>query len=299
MNNVWTANDIPDQSGKIALITGANSGIGLETVRELARKGAQVILAVRNPKKGEAAVADIKAELPTSNLSVELLDLASLDSVRDFAKRINGSIDRLDLLINNAGIMAPPYRKTVDGFESQFGTNHLGHFLLTALLFPLLKSTNASRIVNVSSGAHRFGNLDFEDLNWEKRKYSRWKSYGDTKIANLYFTYELTRRLDNSGLNIMTTAAHPGWTATNLQKGAVLQMLNKLFSQDAAMGALPTLMAATEPSSKPGEYYGPSGKNERKGHPIRVDSNSLSQDQNIAERLWQVSEELTGVSFSI
>ncbi|MEA3286159.1 MAG: oxidoreductase [Candidatus Marinimicrobia bacterium] len=295
----WTTQNIPDQSGRVIIITGANSGIGFEAAKALAEKNAEIILAVRNQEKGETAIAQIQKELPKAKLSVRLLDLANLASVKTFADQFNADFQQLDLLINNAGIMVPPYGKTVDGFESQFGTNHLGHFALTAQLYTQLRSTPNSRIINVSSNAHKMGKLDFDDLNWGKRRYMAWKAYGDSKIANLYFTYELSRKIQAAGDSIVVTAAHPGLTASNLAKGAVIQFFNTIFAQDGPMGALPTLMAAVEPSAKSGNYYGPSGMSEWRGYPKLVSSNKLSHDVDIAAKLWTISEELTGVKFQI
>jgi NAD(P)-dependent dehydrogenase (short-subunit alcohol dehydrogenase family) len=226
------------------------------------------------------------------------LDLANLESVRRFAERFRESHSRLDLLINNAGVMMPPYTKTADGFELQFGTNHLGHFALTGLLIDLAKNTPGSRIVNVSSSAHHYGELDFDDLNWENRPYKKMKSYGDSKIANIYFTYELQRRLNANGSNTKVTAAHPGWTATELQRHVgILGFLNHFFSQDITMGALPTLYAAVGEDVMGNDYYGPSGWREMRGYPRKVQSNELSHDEEIAAKLWEVSEELTGIKF--
>lgn len=295
----WTTDNIPDQSGRVVIVTGANSGIGFETAKALAAKGAEVILAVRDTNKGDEAAKRIQQSFGKAKLHVLRLDLADLSSVKEFAVHFMTAYSRLDLLINNAGIMIPPYGKTVDGFESQMGTNHLGHFLLTAQLYPLLQKTPESRIVNVSSGAHKMGTLNFDDLTWEKRKYVAWKAYGDSKIANLYFTYELARKLVQAEGKVITTAAHPGLTETNLAKSKLLRGLNRLIAQTAPMGALPTLMAATEPSAKSGDYFGPSGMAEWKGYPKQVISNKLSHDEDIAQKLWTVSEELTGIKFSI
>jgi NAD(P)-dependent dehydrogenase (short-subunit alcohol dehydrogenase family) len=295
----WTTENIPDQSGKLVIITGANSGIGFEAAKELALKGADVVLAVRNQEKGNQAKAEILKEHDQAKVSVSLLDLSSLSSVKAFSENYLKTHTRLDLLINNAGIMVPPYGKTEDGFESQMGTNHFGHFALTAQLFPLLKSTKGSRIVNVSSNAHKMGKLNFDDLHWEKRKYISWSAYGDSKIANLYFTYELDRKIKAAGVDVMVTAAHPGLTSSNLAKGAGIRFFNAIFAQSGAMGALPTLMAATEPAAKSGDYFGPSRVSEWRGYPKKVISNKLSQDGDIAQKLWTTSEELTGVTFSI
>jgi len=299
MNSNWTTNNIPDQSGRVAIITGANNGIGFEAAKALAGKGAHVILAVRNQTKGNAAKADILSVFPKAKLEVLILDLSSIKSVVAFSEKITTNNDRLDLLINNAGIMIPPYGKTEDGFESQMGTNHMGHFVLTSKLFKLLDKTPESRIVNVSSGAHKAGNLNFDDLHWETRNYTPWKAYGDSKISNLYFTFELKRRIEKSASNIKAVAAHPGYSATGLQKSAFLKVLNFLVAQPGHMGALPTLRAAIDPDVKAGDYYGPTGFGEMRGYPERVKPNKLSQDEEIAKRLWEVSEDLTGQPFSI
>jgi len=296
----WTSENIPDQSGRIAVVTGASSGIGYEAAKVLAEKGATVIIAVRNQQKGDAAVQRIKAENPNADVSVMLLDLANLQLVKEFAQNFKQKYDRLDLLINNAGVMAPPYGKTADGFELQFGTNHLGHFALTGHLFGLLEKTPGSRIVNVSSMAHTFGDLDFDDLNWEKREYNKMKSYGDSKIANLYFTYELARRLQAKGSHTMVTAAHPGWTATDLQRhSGLFSFLNPFFAMKAPQGALPTLRAAVDSEANSGDFFGPNGWKEMRGWPVKVQSNALSQDEAIAKRLWEVSEEWTGIKYEL
>ena len=294
----WDSTDMPDQKDLVAIVTGASSGIGFETAKVLAVKNATVIIAVRNVQKGTAAAEKMKGDYPNADVKVMELDLANLESVRRFAEGFNKSYSRLDLLINNAGVMMPPYSKTTDGFELQFGTNHLGHFALTGLLIDLIKDTPGSRIVNVSSSAHHYGELDFDDLNWENRPYKKMKTYGDSKIANIYFTYELQRRLHDMGSNTLVTASHPGWTATELQRHVgLLGFLNHFFSQDISMGALPTLYAAVGEDVKGCDYYGPSGWREMKGYPKKVESNELSHDKEIAQKLWEVSEELTGIKY--
>ena len=298
-NNKWTMENINDQKGKIAIVTGASSGIGYETARVLANKNATVIIAVRNLEKGKIAEEKIKAHYKDADVTVLELDLADLKSVLNFVDNFKKQYRRLDLLINNAGVMMPPYSKTADGFELQFGTNHLGHFALTGLLIDLIKSTPNSRIVNVSSMGHKYGNLNFMDLKWEKRKYNAMKSYADSKIANIYFTYELSRKLEQNGKNPIVTAAHPGWTATELQRHAGLfEFLNNFFAQDITMGALPTLYAAVGVDVKSGGYFGPSGFMEMRGYPEKVESNELSHNKELAEKLWDVSEDLTGVHFN-
>lgn len=292
----WTIGNIPDLKGKIAIVTGSNTGLGRETAKVLAGKNAEVILAVRNIKKGEDAIRDIKSEYPNSNVNVMELDLSSLKSIKDFSTKFNSIYKQLNLLINNAGVMMPPYSKTEDGFESQFGINHLGHFALTGHLINLLKSTPGARVINVSSGAHNWGNLEFSDLDWVNRKYNRQKSYGDSKIANLYFTFELAQKLKES--DVIVAAAHPGWTATNLQRhSGLFSFFNPFFAQKPNMGALPTLRAAVDPEVKSGDYFGPNGRGEIKGYPVKVKSNELSKDEAIRKRLWKVSEELTSVKY--
>jgi NAD(P)-dependent dehydrogenase (short-subunit alcohol dehydrogenase family) len=291
----WDSNDIPDQKGRVAIVTGSSSGIGYETARVLANKNATVVIAVRNMKKGTAVAEKIKAAYENADIKVIELDLANLESVRQFSENFKKNHTRLDLLINNAGVMMPPYAKTSDGFELQFGTNHLGHFVLTGLLMDLILNTGSSRVVNVSSTAHKSGKIDFDDLNWEKRKYKKMQTYADSKIANLYFTYELQRKLEKAGSHTIAVASHPGWTATELQRHVgIVHFLNRFFSQGIEMGALPTLYAAIASDAKGGDYYGPSGWLEMRGYPKKVESNGLSHDKEIAKRLWEVSEKLTG-----
>ncbi len=290
----WSTSNIPDQAGRTVVVTGANSGIGFHAARELAQHGATVIVAVRDVAKGEEAARRIPAEV-----EVRQLDLADLDSIRRFAGAWDGP---LDLLINNAGIMAPPLRRTAQGFESQLGTNHLGHFALTGLLLGHLLEAERPRVVTVSSGAHRMGKIRFGDLQSE-RGYKPWQAYGQSKLANLLFCFELQRRADNAGSNLLSVAAHPGYAATNLQTGtsnkvqdAVMAVLNRTVAQSAEAGALPTLFAATEPL--PGAaYVGPSGPGEMRGHPKLVDASSAAKDAQTAASLWTVSEELTDVRF--
>jgi NAD(P)-dependent dehydrogenase (short-subunit alcohol dehydrogenase family) len=283
-------------SGKTVIVTGANSGIGHAAAAALATAGATVVLAVRDQAKGEAAAATI-----TGTTEVRPLDLASLDSVRAFAASWTGGID---LLINNAGVMIPPLSRTADGFELQFGTNHLGHFALTNLLLPHVAATG--RVVTVSSDAHRAGAIDFDDLNWERRRYRPWRAYGQSKLANLLFTGELQRRLTEAGSTVKATAAHPGYAATNLQSHsgsrvvafAMKQLGNRLIAQDAAGGALPTLYAAVA-DIPGGSFAGPSGPFGLglRGAPTLVGRSAAAGDEQVARRLWTVSETLTGVSF--
>jgi NAD(P)-dependent dehydrogenase (short-subunit alcohol dehydrogenase family) len=297
----WTASNIPDQHDRLAIVTGANSGIGLVTARELARAGARVIMACRDIDKGDNAAAAIRADVAGAQVEVRALDLASLDSVRHFADHY--SEPRLDLLINNAGVMAPPKRTTADGFELQFGTNHLGHFALTGLLLSRLLATPAARVVTVSSTAHKFGRIDFDDLHGE-RSYRRWLRYGQSKLANLLFALELDRRLRTAGADVISVAAHPGYAATNLQFAATPSrierlgsaVLNRIYAQDAERGALPTLYAATEPVPG-GSFVGPDGFQEMRGYPTLVKPTRAARNPETARRLWQVSEELTGVFF--
>ena len=299
MANNWTTENIPSQKGKVAIVTGSSSGIGLEAARVLANKGAEVIIAVRNKEKGDKAVQKIKDQKSDVDVKVMLLDLADLKSVEKFAGKFNKKYSKLDLLINNAGVMMPPYGKTKDGFELQFGTNHLGHFALTSHLFKLIKNTPKSRIINVSSGAHNWGSIDFSDLNWESRKYKSAKAYGASKIANLYFTYELQNRLGAES-NPLVVAAHPGWTATDLQRhSGIFSFLNNFFAMPIEQGTLPTLRAATDKNANSGNYFGPDGFREMRGYPVKVESNELSHDKEIAKKLWKVSEELTGTTFKV
>lgn len=293
--STWDAANIPDQKGRVVIVTGASSGLGKETARVLAEKNAFVMIAVRNVRKGQGVAEAIHKEYAAADVSVRELDLANLESVKSFAESVLEEYDRLDLLINNAGVMMCPYSKTRDGFEMQFGTNHLGHFALTGQLLPLLKKTTGSRIVVLSSLAHKMGNLDFSDLNWEKRKYNTQKAYGDSKLANLYFAYELARKLESEGNNPTVTAAHPGWTATELQRHSGLAgFLNNFFAQGVDMGALPTLRAAIDPDAHPGDYFGPRKHFEMHGYPVKVKSNARSHDRDAARELWKQSEELTG-----
>lgn len=296
-NKHWTFNDLPDQAGRVALVTGANSGIGYETARQLAVRRAHVVMACRSLDKAEAAKARIVKDMPDASVRVMPLDLSSLASVHAFAEAFQAEHDRLDLLINNAGVMVPPYSMTQEGFELQFGTNHLGHFVLTGLLLPLLNQTPNARIVTVSSTAHRFGKIDFDNLNAEK-SYAKWPFYGQSKLANLLFTYELQRRLEAAGHTTIAVAAHPGWTATNLQQNAgVTRFLNRFFAMTPEQGALPTLFAATASSVSGGTFYGPDGFLEMNGYPTQVESSPRSHDRAAAARLWDVSEQLTGVRF--
>ena len=296
----WTEADVPDQTGRVAIVTGANSGLGYETARVLAQHGATVVMACRNADRAGVAADKIRALNPKGSVVVMPLDLADLKSVHSFAEAFKTDHDHLDLLVNNAGIMVPPLGRTAQGFETQFGVNHLAHFALTAQLMGLLENTPDARVVNVSSIAHRFGQIDFADLNWRTRRYAAMPAYGQSKLANLLFTYELQRRLTGSAKHVLVAAAHPGWASTGLQgqdRGS--QLANRLFAQPQAMGALPTLYAATAPDVVGGAYYGPSGLLELGGTPERVPSNARSHDEHDARRLWTVSEELTGATLRV
>ena len=296
----WNVENIPDQSGRIAVVTGANSGLGLVTARELSRAGAAVVMACRNLDKGHAAIEQVRAAVPDAQVQLDELDLASMESVRGFAERFKASHDGLDLLINNAGVMAPPRRRTADGFELQFGTNHLGHFLLTTQLLDAMEGREDARVVTLSSTAHKIGRISFDNLNGD-RHYFRWRAYGQSKLANLLFALELDRRLRQEGSTVKSLAAHPGYAATNLQSASpplidriVMKVSNAVIAQSDEMGALPTLFAATEPGLEGGTYIGPDGPNEQRGHPTIVSPSGRARDEDTARRLWQVSEELTG-----
>jgi len=287
----WTAANIPDQTGRTVIVTGGNSGIGAVTARELARAGARVIIACRNTSKGTEAAASMPG-----TVEVAELDLADLSSIRSFASGVSS----VDVLINNAGVMALPLRRTADGFEMQIGTNHLGHFALTGLLVDRL----TDRVVTVSSGAHRIGRIRLDDLNWEHGRYQRWLAYGQSKLANLLFTYELARRLTAAGSLVRALAAHPGYASTNLQSHTesfqdhIMSLGNRLIAQSPAMGALPTLFAATEDLPSP-TYIGPDGLFEQSGHPKPVHSNRASHDPTTATRLWTLSEHLTNITYKL
>lgn len=299
-NGKWTAANIGNLAGKVIIVTGANSGIGWEASKVFAEKGAHVVMACRNIMKGEQAQREL-----SGSSEVAQLNLASLTSVRAFADKFQAKHDKLDLLINNAGVMAIPYRKTEDGFEMQFGTNHLGHFALTGLLLPSLLAANKTRVVNVSSMAHEQGTMNWNDLAWESN-YSEWGAYGMSKLANLLFTYELQRKLEAASVDAMSVGCHPGYAATNLQAieperwitrltNLLMKVTNRVVAQSAAMGALPTLYAALAGEVNGGDYIGPA--NGMRGYPVKVKSNDKSHNVADARRLWQVSEELTGVQY--
>jgi NAD(P)-dependent dehydrogenase (short-subunit alcohol dehydrogenase family) len=303
--NAWTFDDIPDQSGRMAVVTGASSGIGFETARMLALRGANVVLACRNPDKGGAARHRIVAEQPAGAVTFETLDLADLHSIAAFADRFAASYDRLDLLINNAGVMIPPLSRTRQGFELQFGTNHLGHAALTARLAPTVLRTPGARFVIVSSMAHHGGVIDFDDLNWNSRPYNALKAYQQSKLANLLFARELQRRVAASGSDARVTAAHPGWTKSELQRHLRLherllaRVLNPILQLETAAGALNILRAATDPEAEPGSYWGPERFFEHKGPPARARINARAQDDDVATRLWDETERLIGLRFDL
>jgi NAD(P)-dependent dehydrogenase (short-subunit alcohol dehydrogenase family) len=298
--SAWTFESIPDQRGRLAIVTGANSGIGYETARALARKGARVILACRSAEKGNAAVERIRAEQPAGTAELAALDLSDLDAVARLADELAKAHEALDLLVDNAGVMVPPLTRTAQGFELQFGTNHLGHFALTGRLLPLLKGTGGSRVVVVSSGVHHGGRMDFDDPNWERRRYNGWKAYAQSKLANLLFALELERRLRAAGARTIVTAAHPGWTATDLQRtSGVARFFNPLLAMKPVDGALPTLRAATDPDATGGSYFGPSRFFEMSGPPVAARVSRRARSTADAARLWALSEELTGVRFDL
>lgn len=310
----WTTSEIKDLTNTKAIVTGANSGLGYETVKALAAKGASVVLSGRNVEKCQAAAASIKLQYPESKIEVGFLDLADLASIKVFAE---SHLDEpLDFLVNNAGIMATPYAQTVDGFEAQMGINHLGHFALTALLWPALKKSKSSRIVNVSSSAHRLGklvNADENEINVSKDKYRAWPVYGNSKLANLLFTFQLNKNLKAAKATQTVTCAHPGFSNTNLQAGMMrgrtgflkdlattfINAGNSLIAQSAQMGALPQIYAAVNQDLTNGEYIGPDGAFEAKGYPKIVASSANAQDAEVAQKLWLTSEQLTGIKFKI
>ncbi len=303
----WDEHSIPDQSGRVVLITGANSGIGWDTARALAQHGAHVVIACRTRAKADAAKARIDALGVTGQVEILDLDLASLSSIHAAAQAFLSAHDRLDLLINNAGVMAMAHTRTADGFEMQMGTNHLGHFALTGLLIERVMATPHSRVVVIGSSAHKMGRMDFDDLLWEK-SYAAWSAYGRSKLANLLFAFELQRRLERAQSETITVAAHPGGSRTGLGTpshgfaGKVAKALRPaimLAMQPARMGALPTLRAACDPTVRGGDYFGPDGRGELRGYPVKVTSNSRSTNSGDAERLWAASERLTGVTFSL
>jgi NAD(P)-dependent dehydrogenase (short-subunit alcohol dehydrogenase family) len=302
MAEKWTHDDIPDQHGRIAVVTGSNTGIGFETASGLAAHGAHVILGVRDTEKGAAAVDRIKAAHPTATVTVQQLDLSSLDSIRTAAHQLRTAHPRLDLLIDNAGIASAPHSHTEDGFERIFGTNHLGHFALTGLVLPSLLEAPGSRVVTVSALAHQQPRgISFDDLE-RTQSYNSWRVYGESKLANLLFTRELQRRL--AGKNTIAVAAHPGLSQSDLSRNAprlqrtAFQLFEKALLQSTSMGALPSLRAATDPHVHGGEYYGPARRGIR-GYPILATPSRPAHDDTAAARLWQLSEELTEIRFPV
>lgn len=302
----WTAANIPDLTGKVVIVTGANSGIGFEATKEFVANGAKTIMACRSIEKAEAALAYIQTEVPDATAEIMILDLESLDSVRQFAAEFKAKYDRLDILVNNAGVMMVPYGTTADGFERQFGINHLGHFALTGLLIDCLLDTPGSRVVNVSSNAHkRTDSLDFDNLMFNNgQDYDRRVAYNRSKLANLLFTFELQRRLEAINADVIALASHPGTTMTNLAShllagwvGKAVEPLAEFILPDQEIAALTTLRAATDPQAHGGDYYGPDGRGEIGGYPVRVQATDAAHNLAAAQKLWQISEELTGVTF--
>jgi NAD(P)-dependent dehydrogenase (short-subunit alcohol dehydrogenase family) len=303
----WTAADIPDLGGRVAVVTGANSGLGWQTALELARHGAAVTMACRDERRGTEAVDRLRAEAPSADVALRLVDLSELDSVRSFATDLVTEHPAVDILVNNAGVMAVPHRQTADGFEAQFATNHLGHFALTGRLLPALLARPSSRVVTVSSAVALVGRVDFDDLQ-SSRRYLRWEAYAQSKLANQLFAYELARRAEAAGASLLSLAAHPGYAATNLQtagptmaghrvRAELMKVGNRLFAQSDVDGALPQLYAATAPDVRNGDYFGPDRLFGQRGHPTRVGAPHQARSTETAQRLWAVSEELTGVTY--
>ena len=301
----WTTENIPDLSGKVIIVTGGNSGLGFESVKAFAVKGAEVVLASRDVEKGETAKSVITKEFPKLKIEVMPLDLADMRSIRNFAELFKNHYKKLDVLLNNAGIMMAPYSHTRDGFESQVGTNHLGHFALTGLLLNILIRTKESRVVTISSNGHKYGKIDFSNLLYEKGKgYSALRAYARSKLCNLLFAYELQRRYTVTGIDSISVAAHPGVAKTNLGRFIEKRLLVKIMmpiwntmSQSAAMGALPGIRASVDPDVKPAEYYGPDSPRQSKGYPVVVMSSRASYSARDAKQLWELSEKLTGINY--
>lgn len=301
----WKADQIPELRGKVVIVTGANTGIGFQAALEFARKGAECILACRNEKKGLAAVSNIKKRFPEARARFLQLDLGSIKSVHLFAEMFGKQYSRLDILLNNAGIIWYPYRTTEDGFESQIGINHLGHFALTGLLLDLIEKTKGARVVLVSSIGHRMGRMDFDNFLFEGGKgYSRSGAYGRSKLANLLYAYELNRRFRKAKVHAIAVAAHPGYSYTDFGRRSLFRSLRFIFyplialiTQSSSKGALTSLRAAVDPDVKGGDYFGPGGKGERKGYPVKVESNEASHNVEDARKLWEISEELTGIKY--
>jgi NAD(P)-dependent dehydrogenase (short-subunit alcohol dehydrogenase family) len=309
----WASTDIPDQTGRTVLVTGANSGLGLRSAQALSRRGAAVLMACRSAERAEAARAQVAESATGAEPRVVTLDLADLGSIRTAAAEVDGTVERLDVLMNNAGVMALPLGRTADGFEMQLGTNHLGHFALTGLLLPALRRAAAPRVVTTSSGVHRMGRNQWDDdPNFEHKRYGKWAAYGNSKLANLLFMRELGRRAGEAGVDLVSAAAHPGYASTHLQStsaragngviaratGAVMAIGNGLVAQSDAAGALPQLYAATMDGVSSGDYFGPSGLFELRGGPQAVDMSSAARDDEAARRLWTLSEQLTGVTYT-
>ena len=292
----WSLSDVPDQKGRVCIVTGANAGLGLSNARMLAEKGAKVIMACRNLDKANAAAAGISSAVPKADVHVSQLDLASLASVRDFAKRFLAEHQRLDILINNAGVMIPPKTITMDGFELQFEANYLGHFLLTGLLLPTINKTSGARVVSLSSIAHRGGQIDFDSFKAE-RGYSRWGHYSQSKLACMMFALELQRRLEKSGSKILSLVAHPGGSKTDLQRHSfAIKLLGMAMSQSSDAGSMPTLRAAIDPNARGGEYYGPKYFRLR-GPAVLEAPIARALDTEVAAKLWAVAEKMTGISY--
>ena len=304
----WTDADVPDQGGRTVLITGANSGLGLRSAEALARRGATVVMACRNPDKGKEALVAVQSAATGPAPTLVSLDLSELSSVRDCAAEVNDTLPRIDALLNNAGVMAIPLRRNRAGQELQFATNHLGHFALTGLLLPTLLKAPEARVVTTSSQAHRIGKMRWDDLQWDC-SYRKWLAYGQSKLSNLLFAFELDRRAKAAATNLKSMAAHPGYAATHLQAAGpemagskpmegLMTMANKVFAQSDLAGAWPQLYAATMPDVRGGEYFGPDGMFEQQGHPERVKGTRRAHSANDAARVWQLSEELTGVTYA-
>ena len=300
----WTVDDLPDQSGRTVLVTGANSGLGVRTAEALAAKGAHVLLACRNEARAAAARDLVAAAATGPEPTVVPLDLADLSSVRRAAAEVDGTVDRLDVLVNNAGVMAIPQARTADGFEMQFGTNHLGHFALTGLLLPALRRAAAPRVVTTSSNGHKLGRVDFDDLHAERKRYAKWRAYTQSKLANLLFALELDRRARAAGWDLVSVAAHPGYASTHLTDNSggrvwrlAVALGDRVLSQSDAAGALPQLYAATMPDVLGGQYYGPDGFLELRGAPTLARPTRAARDETTARRLWACSEEATKVTY--
>ena len=303
----WTVEDMPEQAGRTILVTGASSGLGLRSAEALASRGARVLMGCRNPQKAAIALEAVAKVASGAAPEVVPLDLADLEVVRACAERVTNRLDHLDVLMNNAGVMAIPRQRTKQGLEMQLGTNHLGHFALTGRLLPLLRRTPSARVVTVSSGGHRAGRIRFDDLNWQKGRYSRWFAYTQSKLANLLFSGELQRQATAADVDLLAVAAHPGYAATNLSSGPATgnpvyrysaKVSDRLFGQPDRTGALPQLYAATMPDVGPDDYWGPDGFMEQRGGPKKVGRSGAARDTATARRLWQASEELTGVTYT-